>query len=48
MEYSIQLSNFSGLDLTQVSIPLAVWNPKDADDNYASGTVLLDNVYFSD
>jgi len=47
MEYSIPLSDFTGLDLTQISIPFAMWNPKDEDQNFVEGAVLIDNIYFS-
>jgi len=48
LEYSIPLSDFIGLDITQVSIPFAMWNPQDADQNFIEGTVLIDRVYFSE
>jgi beta-glucanase (GH16 family) len=48
LEYTIPLADFSGLDLTQITIPFAIWNPQDASQNFVAATVLIDNVYFSD
>lgn len=45
-EYTIPITDFSGLDLSDLKIPFALWNPKAADDSYWVGEVLLDNVYF--
>lgn len=47
-EYSIPLSDFSGLDFTEITIPFSMWNPQDADENFVSGTILIDNIYFSE
>lgn len=47
-EYSIPLADFAGLDLTQLSIPFAMWNPQDASQEFVTATVLIDNVYFSE
>jgi hypothetical protein len=46
MEYRIPLADFDGLDLSQISIPFALWNPKDASNAFAISTVLVDNLYF--
>ena len=46
-EYSIPLTDFIGLDLTEISIPFAMWNPKDANQDFVIGTILIDNIYFS-
>ena len=46
-EYSIPLTDFSGLDLTQVLIPFAIWNPKDSNDDFVTGAILIDNINFS-
>ena len=46
MEYTIPMSDFDGLDLSDLKIPFALWNPKDSNDEYLIGDVLLDNVYF--
>jgi hypothetical protein len=48
VEYSIPLADFTGLDLTKLSIPFSLWNPKDPIQNFVAGTVLIDNLYFSD
>jgi len=46
MEYRIPLVDFMELDISQISIPFAIWNPKDVDDNFAVSTVLIDNLHF--
>ena len=46
MEYRIPLADFDGLDLSQISIPFALWNPKDASSAFAVSTVLVDNLHF--
>jgi hypothetical protein len=48
MEYTISLTDFTDVDLTEISIPFAVWNPQDDNQNFVEATVLIDNVYFSD
>ena len=48
LEYTIPLSDFSNLDLSQVSIPFAFWNPQDSGENFTGGTVLIDNLYFTE
>lgn len=48
LEYTIPMSDFEGLDLTDLRIPFAIWNPVDADGNYLVGDILLDNVYFEE
>jgi len=45
-EYSIPLADFIGLDLTELTIPFAIWNPQDINSDFVSATVLIDNVYF--
>jgi beta-glucanase (GH16 family) len=47
-EYTIPLADFTGLDRTAVTIPFAIWNPKNAYDAFVIATVLIDNVYFTD
>ncbi len=47
-EYTIPLSDFTGLDRTKVKIPFAIWNPTNAYHAYVSATVLIDNIYFTD
>ncbi|MEJ2594023.1 MAG: glycoside hydrolase family 16 protein [bacterium] len=47
MEYTIPLGDFQGLDLTEITIPFAMWNPQDASQNFVTANVLIDNVYFS-
>lgn len=47
MEYSIPLSDFTDLDLSEISIPFAIWNPQDANQTIIPARVLIDDVYFS-
>jgi beta-glucanase (GH16 family) len=47
LEYTIPLSDFQGLDLTELRIPFAFWNPKNGNDSFLSAEVLVDNVYFN-
>ena len=46
LEFSIPLSDFEGLDLSDFKIPFALWNPKYEDGSYFVGDILLDNVFF--
>ncbi len=48
LEYTIPMSDFAGLGLTDLRIPFALWNPMDASGNFLKGDVLLDNVYFEE
>jgi beta-glucanase (GH16 family) len=45
VEYKIPLSDFEGLDLSNVHIPFAFWNPKDENESYVRGEVFIDNIY---
>jgi len=47
VEYAIPLSDFQGLDLIQLNIPFAIWNPTDGNGTYVAATVLVDNVHFA-
>jgi hypothetical protein len=47
VEYTIPLADFTGLQLTEITIPFAIWNPMGAYQNFVEATVLIDNVYFS-
>lgn len=47
VEYNIPLSDFTGLDLENLSIPFSIWNPKDSDGNLVEAEILIDNLYFS-
>ena len=47
MEYTIPLTDFTGLDLTAVTIPFALWNPLDDSEEFVDGIVLIDNVHFA-
>jgi beta-glucanase (GH16 family) len=46
LEYSIPVADFTGLELSDLKIPFALWNPKDQNDEYLSGEILIDNIYF--
>ena len=45
-EYSIPLADFVGvgLDLSEMTIPFALWNPQDDGGNFLDVTVLFDNI----
>lgn len=45
VRYSIPMSDFEGLDLSELRIPFAMWNPKDANDEFFVGSVLVDDVH---
>ena len=47
VEYTIPLTDFSGLDLTGLTVPFSIWNPQDSIDAFVEATVLIDNIYFS-
>ena len=47
VEYTIPLTDFSGLDLTGLTVPFSIWNPQDASDAFVEATVLIDKIYFS-
>lgn len=46
LEYNIPLSDFAGLDLTQIKIPFSVWNPQDINENFVEAIILIDNISF--
>jgi hypothetical protein len=48
-EYTIPLADFTalGLDLSQLTIPFALWNPEGAPGVYTNADVLVDNVHFT-
>ncbi len=50
MEYTIPMSDFTtlGLDLTDLKIPFALWNPVDSNGNWIGGEVFVDNIYFEE
>ncbi|NNE29182.1 MAG: glycoside hydrolase family 16 protein [Saprospiraceae bacterium] len=47
VEYTIPLADFVDLPLQETRIPFAIWNPKDENESFTAGTVLIDNIYFS-
>ena len=46
VEYTIPLSDFAGLDFTDIKIPFAFWNPVDASGGFPAGDVLIDNIHW--
>lgn len=47
LEYTIPLSDFIDLDLSEISIPFAIWNPQDDNQTIIPARIFIDNVYFS-
>ncbi len=45
-EFSIPLSDFTGLTFTNLTIPFAMWNAQDADGKYVKARVLIDDIRF--
>lgn len=45
-EYTIPLSDFTGVDFTDLRIPFAIWNPVDGGGNFAPVKIYVDQVYF--
>ncbi len=45
IEYSIPLADFSGLDLSELAIPFAMWNPMDTNGDFVPMDILVDNLY---
>lgn len=45
LDYTIPLSDFVGVDLTQLRIPFAMWNAVDASQSFAPATVYVDRIY---
>ncbi len=45
--YSIPLSDFGGLNITELTIPFSIWNPVDANAGFVTATVLIDDIHFS-
>ena len=46
VEYTIPLSDFIGLDFTEIKIPFAIWNPIDATGGFTVADVFLDNIHW--
>ncbi len=44
VEYSIPFAELTDLDLTDLKIPFAMWNPIDQNDEFLVGSILIDNV----
>lgn len=48
VEYQIPLADFAGVELNAVTIPWAMWNPQNSNDEFVEATVLIDNIHFAD
>jgi beta-glucanase (GH16 family) len=48
VEYTIPLQDFVdlGLNLSNIFVPFAIWNPVNSDGNFQAGLILVDNIYF--
>lgn len=44
VEYSIPFADLTNLDITNLSVPFAFWNPIDDEGEFLKGIVLIDNV----
>ena len=44
VEYTIPLSDFTGLDFTNIKIPFACWNPTDGSGAFSSFDVYFDDI----
>ncbi len=44
VEYRIPMTDFQGLDLSDLRIPFALWNPTNQDDTFLTGDILVDNL----
>ena len=44
VEYSIPLADFVGLDLSDITIPFAMWSPIDADDGNVAADIVIDDL----
>jgi len=47
VEYAVPLSDFIGLDLTELSIVFALWNAVDANQDYVAAAVHVDNIHLN-
>ncbi len=46
VQYTIPISDFSGLDLSAIKIPFAFWNPTDSSGEFPAVDVFIDNIYW--
>ena len=46
VEYTIPLSDFTGLDFTNIKIPFACWNPTDGSGAFSSFDVYFDDIHW--
>lgn len=48
MEYTIPISDFADLELTDFKIPFAIWNPVNASNEWVPLNIYIDNIYFEE
>jgi len=46
VEYSIPITDFNNLDLTEIKIPFALWNPKNSVGAFDPFDIYVDNIYW--
>lgn len=46
VQYKIPIADFIDLDLTEIKIPFALWNPKDAGGAFPEVNVIVDDIYW--
>jgi hypothetical protein len=47
VEYTVPLSDFTGLDLTNLSVAFALWNAVDSNQGYVDADVHVDNIHLN-
>jgi hypothetical protein len=47
VEYTIPLSDFTGLNLNDLRIVFAIWNAVDINQNFVPATVYVDNLHLA-
>jgi len=47
VEYTVPLSDFTGLDLTNLSVAFALWNAVDSNQGYVAADVHVDNIHLN-
>ncbi len=48
VEYAIPLADFIDLDLTDLKIPFAAWNPMDNNGDFVPFEIIIDNIYMEE
>jgi len=46
-EYSIPMSDFNGVNFSELRIPFAIWNAVDANQNFGPAIVFVDQIHFA-